>query len=242
MTAPTPKGVGAVLVVKHLNRAKTRLAQSGANAGAPPEIHRALVLAMLLDTVDAVIGAGLDPIVVVTPDPHVRMVVGRLGVTGLAEEDRRHPTLNHAYAQGAQWIRNHHPDCDSVLMVQADLPAATAASIREVVAAGVGHRRALVADADRVGTAVLLRPAADADLPLFGADSAGAHRDAGAHELDPAHDRWADLRIDVDTAADLRRAVEVGVGVHTRAVIDASVYAAMESADGAAAPPSADAS
>ena len=223
--------VAAVLVVKHLRAAKTRLAASrippstapGPAAPASPVTrigeHGELVLSMLLDTLAAVRSAGLGPIVVVSPDDDVLRAVAAAGALALPEVARPDSSLNHAYAQGAEWIRAHRRDIRGVLMVQADLPAADAASIRTVLDECAEIPYALVTDAGGDGTALLLRPADDVRLPRFGIGSAAAHRADGALEIDPAHRRWPDLRTDVDTAADLEAAVALGVGAHTRAVL-----------------------
>lgn len=226
--------MGAVLAVKHLDAAKTRLSASRGtshgDAAAPSGEHRQLVLAMLLDTFTAVRSAGLDPIVVVSPDDDVLGAVSAAGGRPLRETPRSAPSLNHAYAQGTAWIAAHDSGCERVLLVQADLPAAQARSIREVLGAAAGHQHVLVTDAGGDGTALLLRPVTDDRLPHFGVGSAAAHRHEGALELDPAHRKWPDLRTDVDTAADLDIALTIGVGRHTRVALG---Y------DAAADPPSA---
>ncbi|WP_244332175.1 2-phospho-L-lactate guanylyltransferase [Gordonia polyisoprenivorans] len=228
--AQTP-AVAAVLVVKHLRAAKTRLAASRlapsvtrrAAAPALPATrigeHGELVLSMLLDTLAAVRSAGLAPIVVVSPDDDVLRAVDAAGARALPEIARPDSSLNHAYAQGTQWIQARHREVRRVLMVQADLPAADAASIRAVLDECAEVPYALITDAGGDGTALLLRPADDDRLPRFGIGSAAAHRADGALEIDPAHRRWPDLRTDVDTAADLEAAVALGVGDHTRAVL-----------------------
>lgn len=214
-------GIGAVLVVKNLDAAKTRLAASLpiAGIGRGPVDHRALVLAMLLDTMTAVHLAGLDPIVVVSPDAEVLGEVTAAGAHAVREVPRTDPSLNHAYAEGIDWIRRHRPECPRVLLVQADLPAADAHSIRQVIDAAGALPQALVTDAAGDGTAMLLRPVELNVLPRFGIDSAAAHRADGAVDLDATRSRWADLRTDVDTAADLRRAWTLGLGRHTRAAL-----------------------
>ncbi|MGC5246861.1 2-phospho-L-lactate guanylyltransferase [Gordonia sp. DT219] len=221
--------MAAVLVVKHLAAAKTRLAASlgtipgasVAGAGArgpvmPIAEHRELVLAMLLDTAAAVRAAGLAPIVVVSPDDEVLAAITAAGAQPLRERPRSDPSLNHAYAQGTAWVHAQRPGVRQVLMVQADLPAARAASIREVLDAANDLAEALVSDAGGDGTALLLRHAHVDRPPRFGIGSAAAHRDGGAVELDPGHARWPDLRTDVDTAADLDAAIALGAGPHTR--------------------------
>ena len=54
--------------------------------------------------------------------------------------------------------------------------------------------------------------------PRFGPSSAELHRLAGHAPLPIAPD--SGLRIDVDELADLHLAIDLGVGAHTRAVLD----------------------
>ncbi|MGH3997494.1 MAG: 2-phospho-L-lactate guanylyltransferase, partial [Pseudonocardiaceae bacterium] len=64
-------------------------------------------------------------------------------------------------------------------------------------------------------TLLLAAPGQPLD-PRFGADSAATHRATGAHELAGG---WPGLRCDVDTAADLAVAHDLGLGRFTRAVL-----------------------
>ena len=232
--------MGAVLVVKNLSNAKTRLAATLPQRPTP-EALREIVLAMLLDTLSAVELAGLDPIVVISPDSQVLRTVAATGHHMLRETSHPGTTLNHAYAQGARWVADRRPQISHVMMVQADLPAASCRSMTEVAAAAIAHSHSLVADASGTGTALLIRPTDDTSLPLFGPNSAAAHRSHGAVELDPDHQRWVDLRTDVDTADDLSEALALGIGAHTRSALDAH-RATSAVTDGAAAPHPADAS
>lgn len=76
--------------------------------------------------------------------------------------------------------------------------------------------RAYVADAAGTGTTLLFAPAGITLDPRFGQDSARAHAASGAT---PVAGELVSLRLDVDTTADLERAVEVGVGPHTAAAL-----------------------
>ncbi|MEV5393651.1 2-phospho-L-lactate guanylyltransferase, partial [Nocardia farcinica] len=76
--------------------------------------------------------------------------------------------------------------------------------------------RAIVTDHAGTGTAALLVRDGGELAPAFGPDSARRHIAAGAVDL-PGE--WPGLRRDVDTAADLERAVELGAGSSTRALL-----------------------
>lgn len=101
----TSRYVAAVLAVKALGQAKSRLA-----AGRPladtamgrrdvgearrEAAHRGLVLSMLLDTMAAVRDAGIVRIVVVSPDDDVLDAVARVGAIGLREPSIEAPAPN----------------------------------------------------------------------------------------------------------------------------------------------------
>ncbi|WP_187583321.1 2-phospho-L-lactate guanylyltransferase [Gordonia sp. OPL2] len=216
----TSGDVVAVLAVKHLTEAKSRLAASRRRADAGP--HRALVLAMLLDTLDAITGAGIDRVVVVSPDELVldaARSVGAIGVPEMSSSAVGADSLNLAFSQGAATARDRWPRITRVICVQADLPAARAESIRDVLGAAAGHVQSVLTDRAGTGTTMLIRAAHIAEPPRFGPDSAAAHRLAGAVELDADHLLWPDLRTDVDTETDLEAADALGVGRHTSATM-----------------------
>ncbi|MGV9827437.1 2-phospho-L-lactate guanylyltransferase [Gordonia sp. NPDC003429] len=203
--------VVAVLAVKDLRDAKTRLAV----IPGPPSGRAELVLAMLADTIAALLAAGVDRIVVVSPDETVRELAARAGARPIPE-DISGGGLNAAYAQGAAHARALWPVAGMALMIQADLPAAAPHSLRQIIEAAAPDTQSIVADRSGAGTALLLRPIAIDELPRFGTDSAAAHRNGGATELDPQGTRWPDVRTDVDTVDDLRAAMRLGVGPRTR--------------------------
>ncbi|GAA1480997.1 2-phospho-L-lactate guanylyltransferase [Gordonia sinesedis] len=221
-----------MLAVKSLDAAKTRLAENldrlttygdTPNLGTRlddtvPARRRDLVIAMLSDTVESVRAAGIDRVVVVTPDDAVLTAAAAVGAHGERESDDA-PTLNRALSQGSEVARVLAPDAHTVLLVQADLPAARPDSLREILAVGIPRRLAMVADRGGDGTALLIRPVDLREPPSFGPSSAHAHRRAGADDLDPTRQRWPDVRTDVDTVEDLRAALRLGVGRHTRAVL-----------------------
>ncbi|MEO9327413.1 2-phospho-L-lactate guanylyltransferase [Gordonia aurantiaca] len=219
--------VAAVLAVKSLRQAKSRLAATLWDLAATddPGVRGSLVLAMFLDTVEALRGAGVTRVVVVSPDAEVLAAARRSGTRGLPEEPSPRTGsdsgLNAAFSHGARWVRETWPDSGRLVFVQADLPAATSDSLREVLGETPPDGLSFLTDRDGTGTVLLhghLPPDGSGSLdaaPRFGLGSADAHRAAGAVELDPDRRRWADLRTDVDTASDLAAARELGLGRHT---------------------------
>ena len=220
-----PDAVHAVIAVKNLDRAKSRLADR-----LPAGERSRLVLAMLADTVGAALAAGLGSVTVVTPDERVADAVRALGaevhpdpapfleIATTADTPVATPThdgLNTALTAAAEAVHRRHGAVD-LLALQADLPAVQAEELTSMVRAAPRAGRSVVVDHTGHGTAALLvrRPGTPNTgtttlAPRFGPDSARLHRESGAVELGGD---WPGLRLDVDTAADLERAISLGVG------------------------------
>ncbi|MGV9613449.1 2-phospho-L-lactate guanylyltransferase [Nocardia xishanensis] len=208
-----PHAVHAVIAVKSLDLAKTRLADR-----LRPEHRARLVLAMLADTVAAAATVPLvRSVTVVTPDPVVAELAGGLGAhvhpePRIADSDG----LNTALSDAADALRRRHGAVE-LLALQADLPALRPEELADMLTVAPVGKRAVVVDHAGTGTAALVVRDGVAPLdPRFGADSARRHIAAGAADL-TGH--WPGLRLDVDTAADLDLAVELGAGDATRAVL-----------------------
>ncbi|WP_280315882.1 2-phospho-L-lactate guanylyltransferase [Nocardia abscessus] len=208
-----PHAVHAVIAVKSLDRAKSRLADR-----LRPEHRARLVLAMLADTVTATAAVGaVVSVTVVTPDPAVADLARTLGADVHPEPRRpRADGLNAALAATADALRGAHGPID-LLALQADLPALRPEELSDMLAAAPRGLRSIVVDHEGSGTAALVvrDPVAALD-PRFGPRSARSHIDAGAVDLSGD---WPGLRLDVDTADDLDRAVALGAGNATRAVL-----------------------
>ncbi|MBF6165573.1 2-phospho-L-lactate guanylyltransferase [Streptomyces gardneri] len=208
-----PHAVHAVIAVKSLDRAKSRLADR-----LRPEHRARLVLAMLADTVTATTAVGdVVSVTVVTPDPAVADLARTLGADVHPEpRGPRSGGLNTALAATAAALRDAHGPID-LLALQADLPALRPEELSDMLAAAPRGLRSIVVDHEGSGTAALVvrDPLAALD-PRFGPGSARSHIGAGAVDLTGD---WPGLRLDVDTADDLDRAVALGAGNATRAVL-----------------------
>ncbi|WP_238526270.1 2-phospho-L-lactate guanylyltransferase [Gordonia neofelifaecis] len=223
-----PPSVAVVLAVKRLDDAKSRLASAVPSA----DRRRSLVTAMLTDTLGAVRDAGVDRVVVVSPDPNVHAVVADHGALALDEPAPDDPgldrtPLNAALAHGIAAVA---PDAEFVAALQADLAALDAETLADALTAAAeaidrGAPAAFVADRAGEGTSMLVVRATKPPAPRFGPMSAAAHRAAGAVELDPGGLRWNRLRTDVDTPADLTAAIGLGVGPATRSALAAPRHA-----------------
>lgn len=196
----------AVIPVKRLNEAKSRL-----RGAVPPARHADLALAMVRDTVTAVLaGQAIADLVVVTDDPEVTSAVAELG--GRVVADRPAGDLNAAMRYGADEVAGLDR---SRAVLAGDLPALRPGELDEALAASAG-RRGFVADAAGTGTVLLTAPPGEKLDPRFGAGSAQAHESSGARPLDG---RWPGLRHDVDTPADLATVAALGPGRYTRALL-----------------------
>jgi 2-phospho-L-lactate guanylyltransferase len=192
--------------VKRLAVAKSRLQPYGEAA------RRELALAFAADVVQAALGCRLvAQVLVVTDDLDASATLAALGARVVPDDPDA--GLNPALAHGAELLRAGHPDSD-VVTVSSDLPALRPEELEAVLAAVPAGGRAFVADAAGTGT-TLLAAAAPAPLgPSYGPGSRARHLASGAVELAGT----AGLRRDVDTPADLRDALALGVGARTAAV------------------------
>ncbi|WP_433759825.1 2-phospho-L-lactate guanylyltransferase [Nocardia sp. CA-135398] len=207
----------AVIAVKSLDRAKSRLADR-----LRPEHRARLVLAMLADTVSAAVAVPrIASVTVVTPDPVVADLARTLGAVVHPEPrrviDATDPDgLNTALTDAAAALRHRHGPVE-LLALQADLPALRPDELSDMLTTAPEGVRSVVVDHAGSGTAALVVRDTVAPLdPRFGPGSARRHIAAGAVDL---HGDWPGLRLDVDTAEDLDRAVELGAGDSTGAVL-----------------------
>ncbi|KIQ08201.1 hypothetical protein RU01_20955 [Rhodococcus sp. MEB064] len=204
-----------VLAVKNLVDAKSRLATTF-----PGQERAELVLAMLRDTLEAASAAeAVTGWSVVTPDARVARIAESLGGRTVSEPESAGRTtverLNRALSAADDDVRHAHGG--DVIALQADLPALTTAELVQAYAAAPPDTRSVVVDHTGTGTSALIVRGHPRRLePRFGPDSATRHVDSGAL---PLAGEWPGLRLDVDTADDVRAALALGVGPHTTRVL-----------------------
>jgi 2-phospho-L-lactate/phosphoenolpyruvate guanylyltransferase len=208
----------AVMPVKRLGAAKSRL-----RGAVPAPRHGELALAMVRDTVAAVLAApAVAELLVVTDDPVAAAAVSALGARVVP--DRPAAGLNEAMRYGADEVAGlgRHRT-----VLAGDLPALRPEHL-DAALTEARPGRAFVADAAGSGTVLL---AAGPGVPLdprFGLGSAAAHAASGARALEGD---WPGLRQDVDTPADLHTVLGLGAGIHTCALLrDAGLKVACVSA------------
>ncbi len=202
--------------VKELDRAKSRL--GSANDG-----ERALFAqAFASDVIHACLTApGVTGVVVVSSDTTVLASARESGADGIADLAHDGPrsigdSLNAALTRAHAWIRQRDAAA-RVAIVAGDLPCATPDDVGRVLAAANKHGRCFVADHSGTGTTILTAGAGQNLQPMFGDDSAALHRESGAWEL--TNDAPPQLRLDVDTAADLEIAAALGLGSSSQRVL-----------------------
>jgi 2-phospho-L-lactate guanylyltransferase len=186
--------------IKHATQAKTRLRAATSEQAQ----HAELVRAIQLDTLGAVLALRTHP-----------LLGGLFVVTGpvAGRESGLEPVQPRtALPAGIEIL----PDSgDGVVAMVADLPALRAADLLAVLRQAPVVGRSFVRDADGSGTTLLAAGPRSQLRPLFGPDSARRHLASGARELDAPDS----LRCDVDSAADLRRCLELGVGMLTSQLV-----------------------
>jgi 2-phospho-L-lactate guanylyltransferase len=187
-------------------------------------MHARLTLALARDTVAAALAARrVRRVVVISSDPEVTTILASDGASVLAEGGIR--GLNPALELGARAVRGDGGPRVALGALQADLPALRPEELDEALAracslfAGGVTERAFCADAEGEGTTLLVCGPNSALQPRFGVGSAAAHAEGGAVAMAGA---WPGLRRDVDTADDLWRAAELGLGPASAAALGMS--------------------
>ncbi|MFI7070024.1 2-phospho-L-lactate guanylyltransferase [Micromonospora sediminicola] len=188
--------------VKRLDRAKSRLAL-------PVGLRRAVAEAMLLDVLAA--AAAVARVCLVTGEPVAR----GWGVPVLPD-----PGGGLSAAVRAAAARIAGP----VAVLSGDLPAARPAELADALAAASAHEAAVLADAPGTGTTLLTARSGRRLRPAYGPGSRARHATAGTVDLTGSLS-VPGLRRDVDTVADLRDALRLGLGPASAGVLAAAGHA-----------------
>lgn len=199
-----------IVPVKHLGRAKSRLART-----AGP--HRAeLALAFACDTVAAALECPtVERVLAVTDDPCAGAALQSLGAHVVADEPGT--GLNPALEHGETAAGPLGPGT-GLCALSADLPALRPTELAVVLGAAQRYGRSFLADSPGTGTTLLAATAGSRLCPAFEGASRARHLRSGARELLMAG--VGSVRRDVDTPQDLRAARELGVGPHTGQLLE----------------------
>ena len=199
-----------VVPLKALARAKSRLADTAAGGLRP-----GLALAFAQDTVTAALACSeVARVAVVTGDVLAGRELAALGAHIVPDEPGG--GLNAALRHAAATVRAQTPRTP-LAALNADLPALRPPELARVLSAAGEFSRAFLPDAAGFGTTLLAASPGRELLPSFGADSRARHRASGAVEIPlTAVDS---VRQDVDTGADLRAALALGVGPRTASAV-----------------------
>jgi len=204
-----------VIPVKRTAIAKSRL------AAAYPQHRPELARSFAVDTTAAALASPLvRAVLVVTDDPGVAADVTAVGARVVP--DLPGAGLNEALEHGAAAAATEFPE-SGVAALSADLPALRPAELTLALAAAVDQRN-FVIDLPGSGTTMLTAAPGVSLDPRFGVGSALAHQASGALPITLAD--IISVRRDVDTAADLAHAVQLGVGPETAEVMSLVLGAA----------------
>ncbi|MFS3128901.1 2-phospho-L-lactate guanylyltransferase [Nocardioides sp. Bht2] len=180
----------------------------------PDEQRVALATAFALDAISAALSAEtVGQVLVVTDDYQFATAARDAGCTVMP--DGVSGDLNASLTQAALESERRWPGVPVAAMC-ADLPALQGDDLAQALASAPSSGTAFVRDSAGTGTVLYLASEAAAFAPKYGVGSAQRHLDGGAVEITGA---LRTLRQDVDDAIDLAKAIALGVGPRTRAVV-----------------------
>jgi 2-phospho-L-lactate guanylyltransferase len=206
-SSPAPLHFAVLVPVKQTAVAKSRLAGLGDDA------RRELATAFAADTVAAALACPLVALVLVVTDDH--LLADALRAQGAEVVPDGTSDLNGTLLQAAAEAQRRHQGL-GVAAICADLPALRPDDLALALGAADPARMSFVADAQRVGTTMVVASDLATFRPSFGAGSRRRHLEAGAGEITGIE--VPTLRRDVDDPAALADALRLGAGPHTSAV------------------------
>lgn len=188
-----------IVPVKALGRAKRRLSD------VLPDLARQQLVVTMLEDVLATLAeaAGIDCVVVVTPDARVAAVARGHGATIVPEPEPETEELNAAIAGGLAYATAR--SATQAMVLPADVPLATAAELRSLIQSrGEQPGVTLAPSHDGNGTNGLLLAPPGAITPCYGSGSYLQHMSqAMARRIDVNVVHLEGLSRDIDEPADL---------------------------------------
>ena len=229
--SPRPTGIGigparpsdarrrstAVVPVKGFDAAKQRLGDA-----LPAEGRAALARAMLEDVLAALTEAGLDEILVVTPDRAAARLAEAAGAQVVREERGHGHTA--AVQRGVAACRER--GADLMLAVPGDLPCLSAVELRAILAAcGPAPAAVFVPSRSGLGTNVACLAPPDTVPLRFGEPSFADHLAAArSRGIEPVVLQLAGAGLDIDRPEDLALLLVQGAGTRAASVLRAAGY------------------
>jgi 2-phospho-L-lactate/phosphoenolpyruvate guanylyltransferase len=186
----------AIIPVKPLNRAKSRLARA-----LKAHTRAALVRSIFSRTLDVIAQVPrIDGVIVVSRDLTILELARQRNAIALAESESG---LNSAITQATQWAQAHH--ARSVIVIPVDLPLITAIDLDAVIDRAEEERCVVIApDRHEEGTNVLLVSPPDAIQFAYGASSFKVHRAQALERGISVHEyRSPTTAFDIDVPDDL---------------------------------------
>lgn len=208
---PVIMTVWAIIPVKHLDKAKSSLAQI-----LDPQTRRSLVLAMLADMINALGEApSISKTAVISPDDEVLDFVRANRAEGVKD-----PGLDINRAFKLAISRAVASGAKAVLLLPGDLPLIRPADIENIIAMATAERDVVISPSKANGTnALFLRPPDVMELN-FGGESFPRHLAEAVHAgVRPRIYRSITMSFDVDEPEDLLKLKKIGTGTKTLEVL-----------------------
>jgi 2-phospho-L-lactate guanylyltransferase len=186
----------AIIPVKPLNRAKSRLARA-----LKAHTRAALVRSIFSRTLDVIAQVErIDGVIVVSRDLTILELARQRNAIALAESESG---LNSAITQAAQWAQAHH--AQAAIVIPVDLPLITAADLDAVIDRAEEERCMVIApDRHEDGTNVLLVQPPEAIQFAYGTSSFNVHRAQAMERGLAVHEyRSPTTAFDIDVPDDL---------------------------------------
>jgi len=193
-----PESTYAIIPVKPLNRAKSRLARA-----LKAHTRAALVRSLFSRTLDVIAQVErINGVIVVSRDLTILELAHQRNAITLMESESG---LNSAITQAAQWAQANH--ARAVIVIPVDLPLITAADLDAVIDRAEEERCVVIApDRHEDGTNVLLVSPPDAIQFAYGASSFNVHRAQAIERGLIVHEyRSPTTAFDIDVPDDLER-------------------------------------
>ena len=203
-------GIWAVVPVKELDGAKQRLADV-----LTPAQRSALAEVMVGEVLDAIVAArGLAGLVVVTLDPRIIALAGRLGARIVTDGAR----AGHTGSVTAAIRILAHEGRGGMIAMPGDIPAVTAAEIEAVLAAHLAAPSFTISPAhDDLGSNAVICSPPDAVPLRFGDNSFFPHLDAARRRgIEPTIVRQPGIAMDIDHPVDLAAFLRLPQSAGTR--------------------------